>query len=155
MNSAELEKIMERHGDMVYRIALTHTLDRFLSEDIFQEVFLELVKNYPKIKSEEHLKHWLIRTAVNESFSVIKKRKRYGTAYSEDMSKTEDDTLISDLKMSLEGLPEKYRAVIYLCCFEGCTASEAGKILGRSAGTVKSQLHRARNLVKLSLEGNL
>ncbi len=47
---------------MVYRIALSHTLDRHFAEDIFQKVFLNIFKNQHKIKDEQHLKHWLIRT---------------------------------------------------------------------------------------------
>lgn len=149
MTNSELEEIIGIHGDMVYRIALTHTLDRFSAEDVFQEVFLELFKNYPKIKSGEHLKYWLIRTTVNESISLARKRRRYEPAPADgEQFRESDGTLAADLKMAVEDLPEKYRAVIYLCCYEGYTAEETGKILGKSAGTVKSLLHRARNIIK-------
>ena len=67
----DFDAIIEEYGDMVYRIALSHTLDRQYSEDVFQEVFLKLFKNQHKIKDEQHLKHWLIRTTINMSISVI------------------------------------------------------------------------------------
>ncbi|MGN0692384.1 MAG: RNA polymerase sigma factor [Oscillospiraceae bacterium] len=56
--------MLEEYGDMVYRIALSHTLDRQYSEDVFQKVILKLFKNQYKIKDTQHLKHWLIRTTV-------------------------------------------------------------------------------------------
>lgn len=135
---------------MVYRIALSHTLDKNSAEDIFQDVFLSLAQNYKKIKSDSHLKHWLIRTSINRSISYNRKSKRNGEI-TENESYS-DDTALHDLKSIIEALPEKYRTVIFLCCYEGYTVKEAAKILNKSEGTVKSQLFRAKKLLKKELE---
>ncbi len=52
-------------ADMVYRIALLHMKNKSDAEDIFQAVFLRLVRYADRIKGEEHLKHWLIRVTIN------------------------------------------------------------------------------------------
>ena len=49
----------------------------------------------------------------------------------------EDEASFRELKLITEELPEKFRSVILLCWFEGCTAKEAAKILHISEGTVK------------------
>lgn len=136
---------------MVYRIALSHSLDKTAAEDIFQEVFLKLVTDCDKLKNEEHLKYRLIRTTVNKCISCNRRLHfRTGTEPADDA--VSDDIPLSELKMLIGELPEKYRDVIFLCCYEGYTAKEAAKILHRSEGTVKSQLFRARKLLKKELE---
>lgn len=64
----------------------------------------------------------------------------------------EDEASFRELKLITEELPEKFRSVILLCWFEGCTAKETAKILHISEGTIKSRLHRARQLLKKVLE---
>ena len=145
---------MDKYGDTVYRIALTHTLNKSEAEDIFQEVFLSLVTNYKTIENEEHLKHWLIRSAVNRCISCNRRLKFYGKT-AEEISEDNDDTAAVELKIMLSELPEKYRSVIYLCCFEKYTAREAAEILGKREGTVKSLLSRGRKRLKKDLEENL
>ena len=58
-------RALERYGDMVYRIALLHMKNQSDAEDVFQQVFLRLVRYAGTIEGEEHLKHWLIRVTVN------------------------------------------------------------------------------------------
>ncbi len=65
------EEIMEKYGDMVYRICLTITGNTEDAGDSFQETFLRLVKNQDKIKNEEHLKAWLICVATNCSKTTV------------------------------------------------------------------------------------
>ena len=143
----DFDAIIEEYGDMVYRIALSHTLDRQYSEDVFQEVFLKLFKNQHKIKDEQHLKHWLIRTTINMSISHNRKVKQTESTIDE-CADYEDEASFRELKLITEELPEKFRSVILLCWFEGCTAKETAKILHISEGTIKSRLHRARQLLK-------
>lgn len=135
---------------MVYRIALSHTLDKSSAEDIFQEVFLSLAENFTKLENGDHLKHWLIRTAINKSISYNRKFSRRNA--STVRKSYSDDTALQDLKAVIDDLPEKYRIVIFLCCYEGYTTKETAKILNKSEGTVKSQLFRAKKLLKKELE---
>lgn len=137
---------------MVYRIALSHTLDKSSAEDIFQDVFLLLAKNFKKLENGDHLKHWLIRTTINRSISYNRKFYRQAEIQGSANKFCSDDTAFQDLKSVIEDLPEKYRIVIFLCCYEGYTTKEASKILNKSEGTIKSQLFRAKKLLKKELE---
>lgn len=54
-----------RYGEMVYRLAFSHTGSRQDADDIYQEVFLRLVRRPNVFEDEEHLRAWLIRVTVN------------------------------------------------------------------------------------------
>lgn len=151
MQDPNFEEIVEAYGDMVYRIALTHIMDKSSAEDIFQEAFLRLVKNIGRIKDEEHLKFWLIRTTINLSKNA-NSRLRSTAADTDRAAETGDDFSESDLRIIIGDLPQKFREVMILCCLEGYTADEAAKILGKPSGTIKSRLFKARQLLKKEME---
>lgn len=56
---------VSRYGEMVYRLAFFHTGSRQDADDIYQEVFLRLVRRPNVFEDEEHLRAWLIRVTVN------------------------------------------------------------------------------------------
>lgn len=67
MNKLEVESTVEQYGNMVYRIAMIHCAGKKEdAEDVFQETFLALVRCRKHFESEEHLKAWLIRVALNQ-----------------------------------------------------------------------------------------
>ena len=59
------EEVIDRYADMVYRLALLQVNNQTDAEDVFQEVFIRLVKNIHKLQSWEHVKAWLIRVTIN------------------------------------------------------------------------------------------
>ncbi len=67
----DLEQIVREQGDMVLRLALAHTGNRTDAEDVFQEVFIRLVRSLDKIESEDHLRYWLIRVTINRCKSLF------------------------------------------------------------------------------------
>ena len=70
--AADIDQIIEKYADMVYRLAISEMKNANDADDIFQEVFIRLVKHIDALKSEEHIKAWLIRVTINcsrKSFS--------------------------------------------------------------------------------------
>ena len=69
MNGVKLklttEEIFEKYADMVYRLAVNEMGNRDDAQDVFQEVFMRLVRYRERIATEEHLKAWLIRVTIN------------------------------------------------------------------------------------------
>ena len=61
----DVEEALRTYGDMVYRLALVQMKNRSEVEDVFQEVFLRLVRYRERIEGEQHLKPWLLRVTVN------------------------------------------------------------------------------------------
>lgn len=145
-------EVVETYSDMVYKLALARTKNQANAEDVFQEVFLRYMKSSAKIHSEEHRKAWLIRATINCSNSIL------GSAW---FKKTVplDETLTfstpekSDVYYAVLELPVKYRTVIHLFYYENMPVAEISKAIHVNESTIKSQLSRARNLLKTTLKG--
>ena len=52
-------------------------------------------------------------------------------------------------------LPQKYKAAIYLYCYEGYSTEEIARILKKNRSTVRGYLHRGRKLLKMEMEGDI
>lgn len=157
------EELIERYADMVYRLALTEVKNKTDAEDIFQEVFIRLVKNLHKLDSEEHAKAWLIRVTINctrKHFASYWNRNIDFMSEDADMGRESEElaNLLNGESPVLEAvcrLPEKYRIVVHLFYFEDFSVANISKILKTTENTIKSQLHRARKLLKEMLEGGV
>lgn len=153
-NTFNIDEIVDRYADMVYRIALTQMKNVHDAQDIFQEVFLRLVKNIDNIQNEEHLKSWLIRVTLNCSKTNLMSAWRKHTQPLEDEQneiafKTKEQY---DLYEYLQKLPKKYRTVLYLFYYEELSIKQICQITEQKEPTVKSQLSRARTMLKKELE---
>ena len=147
-----LRQVMERYGDMVYRLALAQTHSSHDADDVFQEVFLRYLRAAHAFREEEHRKAWLLRVTVN----CCKKLhgsfwRRHTVALSEALPAQNSEE--GELLGLLEGLPPNYRAVLHLYYYEGYATEEIAAILGRSPGTVRSQLSRGRALLRDAWKG--
>lgn len=158
-NQLTAEWAIDTYADMVYRIALTQMKNTTDADDIFQEVFVRLVGNIHKLESEEHMKAWLIRVTINcckKHFTSFWNRNVEGFAQDEnsqepcDTCKEIDDLLEGKgiVTKAVNTLPKKYRIVVYLFYYEEMTIEEISKALQMKESTVKSQLFRAREMLK-------
>lgn len=156
------EEVIDRYADMVYRLALLQVKNRADADDIFQEVFVRLVKHIHKLQNWEHVKAWLIRVTTNcskkhfdrywnrnvsfldETEEVVSHESRYEAV--------EDDGFVW---RAVRELPEKYRIVVHLFYFEELSIAQIAKATKQKESTVKSQLFRAREMLKTSLEGEI
>lgn len=146
------QEIVEKYFDTVYRLALSQTKNKADAEDITQDVFLRFVQNSKPFSSHEHIKAWLIRVTVNRTRSLFTSSWHKKTeALTEEIPF--DSPEKSDVYYAVLDLPQKYRAVIHLFYYEDMSVAEIGNVLKRNESTVKSQLHRARELLKSKLKG--
>ena len=145
-------QVVERWGDMVYRLALARTASVPDAEDVFQEVFLRYFRHEERFHNDEYRKAWLIRCTVNRCKSLLASpwRKRVVPLETAEEVGVEDD--YREVYGAVLSLPAKYRAVIHLHYFEGLSVSEMAQTLQLPEGTVKSQLSRGRDLLRDMLE---
>ncbi|WOC32390.1 MULTISPECIES: RNA polymerase sigma factor [Caproicibacterium] len=147
-----MECAIKRFGTPVFQLALVHTQNRADAEDVFQEAFLRLYLDGTQFADDEHLKAWLLQVTVNVCRDLHRSAwSRRRAALTENIPfETEED---SDLWAVVAKLPQKYRDVIHLYYQEGYSAEEIGHILGRKTATVRTQMCRARELLKKNLGG--
>ena len=151
----EVNRAIEQYADMVRRICMIHLKNKADTEDIFQNVFLKYVLRTAPFDSPEHEKAWIIRVTANACKDLLRSFFRSRTVSLDVLIETprempEDH---SDILEAVLALPEKYKDPIYLHYYEGYTAEEIGRILGKNTNTVYTLLTRARQMLKTRLEG--
>ncbi len=151
-NRKEIENVIEKYSDMVYRIALTRCGTVENAEDIYQDVFIKFSEKTPVFESEEHEKAWFVRVTLNLSknlkLSAWNKKVINLDENIEFETKEENDVFSVVCE-----LPTNYKTVIYLMYYEGYKVKEIAKIMIKQEGTIKTWLYRAREILKNKLEG--
>ncbi|MDO5399447.1 MAG: sigma-70 family RNA polymerase sigma factor [Eubacteriales bacterium] len=119
-----------------------------------QDTFIQYWTQKKEFESEEHIRAWLIRVAVNKAKNKVSAFFRRNTLPLEDYMETlpfqtrED----SDLFGAVMALPEKYRIVIHLFYFEDYSVREIADILHLTPENVKVRLTRGRQSLRSTLK---
>ena len=151
----EIQKALDKYGDMVRRVCFIHLKNHADTQDVFQEVFLKYILYEKEFESDAHEKAWLIRVAVNQCKDLLKSFFRKNVSSLEEIGaepfffEKEDSEVLSAVKR----LPEKYRTVVYLFYFEGYTAKEIAGILSKNENTIYTWLSRSKAKLKEDLGG--
>lgn len=151
----EVNAAIERYSDTVRRLCMIHLKNHADTEDIFQTVFLKYVLSSVCFESEEHEKAWFIRVTLNACKDLLKSFFRSHTVSIEEVLEQpaalpEDNREVLQAVLSL---PQKYKDVIYLHYYEGYTAPQMSKLLGKNVNTIYTLLTRARQMLKEKLGG--
>ena len=152
----EIMEIYDRQVDTVYRVCYAYMKNAPEAEDMTQETFLRLMSNGKPFADQRHEKAWLIRVTINACKDLLKSLFHRRTVPLDEILEQPAE-MREDHKEVLEAvlsLPQKYREVVYLHYYEGYTAPEIGKILGKKANTVYTLLTRSRQLLREKLGGD-
>lgn len=150
----EVSRAIDRYADTVQRICMVHLKNYADTEDIFQNVFLKYALSSDTFENERHEKAWIIRVTVNACKDLIKSFFRSKTVSLEELV-NEPAVVEEGQREILEivlNLPEKYKDIVYLHYYEGYSAVEIGRILGKNVNTIYTLLSRARKILKERLE---
>ena len=134
---------VQRYSDAVYRAAVHNCRCTADAEDVVQDVFEKLLHYNGIFESEEHLKAWLLRVAINRCRDLTRAAYQKDTELDENLPAPEQmpDGSVLD---AVRTLPENYRNSVYLHYYEGYTAAEIGRMMKVPTNTVLSWLRRAR-----------
>ena len=152
-----VEEAIRIHGNMVYRLALVQMKNKNEAEDVFQEVFLRLVKYKERIQGREHLKAWLLRVTVNcckKQFDSAFRKKT--VSIDRDVQSTDSYEMDLPENLIYEAvlrLPADYRSTVHLFYYEQYSVSEIAEMLELSESAVKTRLYRSRGMLKEALKG--
>lgn len=154
MDGTSMERIIRTYADMVYRLAYAIMRNPTDADDVFQDVFLKYAEKAPAFSSEEHRKAWLIRVTINRCRSHFRsgwwRRMRPLDEASQPIAPPPPDPALSE---ALDRLPQRYRTVIHLFYFENYDTQEIAALTHQRPSTVRSQLTRARTMLRALLEG--
>jgi len=154
-STAAFERLYRNHVGHVYGLCLRMTANRATAEDCTQDAFIQAWRSLPTFEGRSAFGTWLHRIAVNAVLAQGRRRReRPGEDVSADETAaatadpaTGDEGAMLDLEQAISVLPTGARQALVLVALYGYTHDEAAAMLGIAAGTCKSQLHRARELL--------
>lgn len=153
MTDEAFERAARTYGDTVYRVAYHALNNPSDAEDVVQTVLLKLYERKKSFESEEHMKHWLLRVAVNESRKVLRSFWRRTSVPLEEWRETAapEDAAKAEVLQAVMALEPKYRLAVYLYYYEGLSAAETAAAMRANASTVQTWLLRARERLRKEL----
>ena len=148
------ESVYRAYGDRLFSIAYAVCQNREDAEDAAQDTLIRYSAANQEFESEEHLKAWLLRVAINRAKDIRASFWRRRRAdWQETMAALPfQDPADSRIFEAVMGLEEKYRVVVQLFYYEDYEIQEIAGILKCPSGTIKSRLSRARALLKQTLK---
>ncbi len=149
-----VQELMERYRNNLFVAAFQICKNREDAEDVVQDTFLQYHTNRKEYESEEHIRAWLLRVAINKAKNVNltfwRRNKQPLEDYIEDL--TFETKEASNLFEAVLALPEKYRVVIHLFYYEDYSVKEIAGVLKTSESNVKVRLSRGRGMLKEALK---
>ena len=142
------------HKAMVYSIAWHFLHDRLAAEELAQDVFLQLHKNWKAIESPNHMLFWLRKAATHRSIDAARKRKAKAEVTLDEadeptvLERVHDTLLSSYLNRMVGTLPENQRSAIVLRYQEDMELDEIAKVLEMNVSTVKTHIARGLELLR-------
>ena len=148
-------ELYQTHHRRVYSICLRMTQDISDAEDLTHEVFVQLFRTIGSFRGESAFSTWLHRLTVNHVLMHFRKNKR--RLQSEQLTESVEmvarlaagpkrTSIVDRILLSevIAKLPEGYREALILHDIHGLDHKEIARRKGRTEGTSKSQLHKAK-----------
>jgi RNA polymerase sigma-70 factor (ECF subfamily) len=163
--------IMRMHNRKLYRLARSIVRNDSEAEDIVQETYVTAFAHLASFRGEASLATWLSRIAINEALGRLRRKRRAAAVItSEPMGEAHiipfphaansDDPersmaqrqILALVEQATDALPDAYRTVFVARVIEGLSIEETADLLGIKPQTVKTRLHRARDLVRKQID---
>lgn len=153
MTDEAFARAARTYGDTIYRVAYHALNSPHDAEDVMQTVLLRLYECEKDFESEEHMKHWLLRVAVNESRHVARSFWRRTSVPLEEWRETAapEDPEQAEVLEAVMALEPKYRVAVYLYYYEGLSVAETAAAMRANVSTVQTWLLRARARLRKAL----
>lgn len=153
------KELYDKYAPKMFGICLRYAKNYHLAEDLLQEGFIKVFRNLDGFRGTGSFEGWVRRIFVNTAIEHYRKNNllysvsepteaEAGPVQNDAM----DNLSVADLLKLVNELSDGYRMVFNLYAIEGYTHKEIGEMLGISEGTSKSQLARARNILKQKVQ---
>lgn len=156
------EQYIETYGQRLFALCLKLCANTWEAQDLYQETWLKAYCHFARYDSQRDFEPWLVKICINTYRDIIRRQKvqalfQFFTNQEQQLildnlpaEETNDED--GEVRQVVNGLPQRYRLVILLYYFYGCSVERTAKTLGIPQGTVKSRLSKARSLLKERLK---
>ena len=139
----------------MYTVCLKYSTSREAARDLLHDVFIEIFASIGSYRGSGSLEGWMKRIAINKAIDAYRSIREYpqedpGRHLAEDVTldAAELPPTLDELLSMIQGLPDRYRLVFSLYQLDGYSHQQIAGLMGISEGTSKSNLHRAKILLK-------
>lgn len=160
-NKKAFDKIYKDFSSAMYSVCLRYTKNTDEASDILQDAFVKIYEKRKSFNPDYELGSWIKRIVINTAIDHYKKNKKmilveddsyFETEFESNIELESTENIKEILLQTLKLLPEGYRAVFNLYVLDNLTHQEIADYLNISVNTSKSQLSRARKMLKSLLE---
>jgi RNA polymerase sigma-70 factor (ECF subfamily) len=173
---AAIRAIIQEHNRRLYRVARSIVRDDSEAEDVLQEAYFRAFSAISDFRGDSSLTTWLTRIVLNEALQRARRRvdppaaqfelpperiadiipfPLSGQTIVDPERATSQREICRLLERAIDKLPDEFRTVLIARAIEGLSIEETSELYGIRPETVKTRLHRARNLLKSSLEEHM
>ena len=160
------QELVDRYKDLVFALIARTVQDRARAEDLAQDVFLRVHRGLPYFRGEARLSTWIYRIVFNVcaqdqgravplSIDDERVRAQVTTSTASRDRQFGDLELRDQLEKAIARLPPNYRLLIAAHYLEGVQYEQLAEAMQVPLGTIKTQLHRAKQQLRRLLETDL
>jgi len=149
------EALYNRFASKMFGVCLTYTKDRDLAQDILHDGFFKVFKKFDKYNDNWSLNAWIRRVIVNTAIDHFRKTNRITNVDFQESAylagsydEVNESSKTSDLSQIINMLPKGARTIFNLYTIEGYKHKEIADMLNISVGTSKSQLSKAKSVLR-------
>jgi RNA polymerase sigma-70 factor (ECF subfamily) len=157
-------QLYRKFASTMLGVCLRYSNNREAAEDILQEGFLKVFQNIASFRKEGSLEGWIKRIMINHALNQFRKNRKL--PFNEDIEEINETEIINineepainemfpvEILLSMiQSLPQGYRVVFNMYVFEDFSHKEIAETLNISENTSKTQLMKARRLLRKKLE---
>lgn len=151
------EQLYRKYSNILFGICLKYSRNKTEAEDSLHDSFMTIYDKIGQYRSEGSFEGWMKRITVNTVLQKYRKSEHLNVVTENLEEETEVEPLYADVGLQtllkyIQELPNKYRLTFNLYVLDGFTHKEISEQLGTSPGTSKSNLARARMILKERIE---
>ena len=151
------EELYKKFSGILFSVCLKYSPNYHEAEDNLQDAFITIFNRIEQFKGKGSFEGWMKRVTVNTVLQKYRKQRVFNLSNEEQLEEVvieiEDNTVPLDFLLKIvQELPDRYRLVFTMYVLDDYAHKEISEIVGISVGTSKSNLARARGILKVKVE---
>jgi len=151
------EQLYRQYSNILFGICLKYSRNKSEAEDSLHDSFMTIFEKISQYKSKGSFEGWIKRITINTVLQKYRKEEYLKVVTDNVKEEVEVKTAYADIGLQtllqyIQELPNKYRITFNLYVLDGYSHKEISAMLGTSPGTSKSNLARARMILKEKIE---
>ena len=151
------EELYKKFSGILFSVCLKYSPNYHEAEDNLQDAFITIFNRIEQFKGKGSFEGWMKRVTVNTVLQKYRKQRVFNLSNEEQVEEAvieiEDNVVPLDFLLKIvQELPDRYRLVFTMYVLDDYAHKEISEIVGISVGTSKSNLARARGILKVKVE---